>query len=150
MGKKIFIGVVVLGIIVAALLGISTYMFADEVVKAHEPQLRQYIQLDTAAQNEYIIKNADELLLQAATEATEPQDKAEMELLNKAKDDPEFRKALVDLGRSFLARAIMHSDAIVKEMSEAQKTQYQNEADKLSASIKEYDAARKAVLSRLN
>ena len=150
MGKKIFIGVVVLGIIVAALLGISTYMFADEAVKAHEPQLRQYIQLDTAAQNEYIIKNADELLLQAATEATEPKDKAEMEILNKAKDDPEFRKALVDLGRSFLARAIMHSDAIVKDMSEAQKTQYQSEADKLSASIKEYEAVRKAVLARLN
>ena len=136
--KKILIGVVVLFIAGAALMTYGTYKVADEVLKEQEPQLRQYIQLDEAAQNQYVMEHASELLNEIMQQDVKPEDKENIELFNAAQKYPEVQQALLQVGRSFLAEAIVHSDAIVKDLSADVKAKYQAEADKFTDNLKAY------------
>ncbi len=55
--KKILLGAGILAIIVVALFGFVLHETIDDAIKNKEPQLRQYMLLDEAAQNKYILDN---------------------------------------------------------------------------------------------
>ena len=137
--KKILIGVVVLGVILVALLGYGTYKVADETLKEHEPQLREYLQLDEAAQNKYILDNFNDLLSDVDLDKDgKPEDKEKIQRLMKLNEQPEIQKAFIDVGRSVLAGLIMFSDPIVKDMSADIKAKYEKESSEFEARADKY------------
>jgi len=142
--KKILIGLVILsaivGVISVGLMGYGTYKVADEVIKAQEPKLRHYIQLDEAAQNKYILENIDELLAKVDLDKDgKPEDKEKVQRLRELNNtQPEIQSALVDLGRSFMAMGVMISDPIVKDLSADVKAKYEKESDQLEARLDKY------------
>ena len=137
--KKILIGVVILGAILVALLGYGTYKVADETLKEHEPQLREYLQLDEAAQNKYILDNFNKLLSDVDLDKDgKPEDKEKIQRLMKLNEQPEIQKAFIDVGRSVLAGLIMFSDPIVKDMSADIKAKYEKESSEFEARADKY------------
>lgn len=137
--KKILLGLVVLGAIGIAIMGYSTYKVADEFLKEKEPQLRQYIQLDEAAQNKYILDNVNELFMKVDLDKDgKPEDKENLKRLMKLNEQPEIQNAFVNVGRSVLAGAVLFSDSIVKDMSADVKAKYQKEADEFEARADKY------------
>ena len=136
--KNILLTIVAVLIAGGALMIYGTYKVADEVLTEKEPQLRQYIQLDEAAQNKFVMEHADELLNEMMKQQVKPEDKEDVELFNAAQKYPEVQAALLKVGRSFFAEAIVHSDAIVKDLSADVKSKYQSEADKFTDNLKAY------------
>ena len=141
--KKILIGLVILsaivGVVSVGLMGYGTYKVADEVIKAQEPKLRHYIQLDEAAQNKYILENVDEILVEMDLDKDgKPEDKEKIQRLRKLHAEPKIQSALIDLCRSFMATGIMISDPIVKDLSADAKAKYEKESDQLEASLDKY------------
>ncbi|MBR3049974.1 MAG: hypothetical protein IKG61_00805, partial [Selenomonadaceae bacterium] len=57
MWKKILLVIVVILAVIGAFTIYGSYKVVDEAIKAKEPQLRQYVQMDEAAQNKYIVDN---------------------------------------------------------------------------------------------
>lgn len=137
--KKILLGLVILGAIGIAIMGYSTYKVADEFLKEKEPQLRQYIQLDEAAQNKYLFDNMNELFMNVDIDKDgKLEDKENLKRLMKLNEQPEIQNAFVNVGRSVLAGAILYSDSIVKDMSADVKAKYQKEADEFEARADKY------------
>lgn len=137
--KKILLVVFVLGIIIVAFLGYGTYKVADEVWKEQEPKLRQYVQLDEAAQNKFLLENIDELLTKVDLDKDgKPEEKEQIEKLKKLNTQPEIQSALIDLSRSFMAVGVTISDSILKDLSADAKAKYQKEADEFEARAKKY------------
>ena len=141
--KKILIGLVILsaivGVISVGLMGYGTYKVADEVIKAQEPKLRHYIQLDEAAQNKYILENVDEILVEMDLDKDgKPEDKEKIQRLRKLHAEPKIQSALIDLCRSFMAMGVMISDPIVKDLSADVKAKYEKESDQLEARLDKY------------
>lgn len=137
--KKILIGVVVLGAIAFAVIGFGTYKVADETLKEHEPQLRQYLQMDEAAQDKYILDNVNELLSNVDLDKDgKPEDREKLQRLMKLNEQPEIQKAFIDVGRSALAGLILFSDPIVKDMSADIKDKYEKESKEFEARADKY------------
>ena len=137
--KKILIGVVILGVILFALFGYGTYKVANEALKEHEPQLRQYLQMDEATQNKYILDNMNELFTKVDLDKDgKPEDKEKLKRLMKLNEQPEIQKAFIDVGRSTLASIIMLSDSIVKDMSADIKAKYEKESEEFEARADKY------------
>lgn len=139
--KKILLVVVILGVIAVALMGYGTYKVADDVLKRKEPQLRQYVQLDEAAQNKYILENIGELLSEMKIDLDKdgkPEDKESVEKLMKLNSQPDIQNALADAGRSVMAMAIMMSEPIVKDLSADVKAKYEKEFDQMEARFDKY------------
>ena len=136
--KKILLTIVAVLVAGGALMMYGTYKVADEVLKDKEPQIRQYMQLDEAAQNKFVMEHADELLNEIMKQEVKPEDKENVELFNAAQKYPEVQAALLKVGRSFFAEAIVHSDAIVKDLPADVKAKYQAEADKFTDNLKTY------------
>ena len=137
--KKILLGVIILGAIAVGVMGYGTYKIADEALKEKEPQLRQYLQLDEAAQNKYILEHVDELLANADIDKDgKPEDKEKIARLKELNKQPEIQQALADFGRSFMATAITLSDPIVKDMSADVKAKYEQEAEQMEARLDKY------------
>ena len=137
--KKILLGVVILGVIAFAVIGYGTYKVADEALKDREPQLRQYLQLDETAQNQYILENIDELLSKVDLDKDgKPEDKENFARLKELNSQPEIQKALIDTGRAVIATGIMLSEPIVNDMSAEVKAKYQAESDEFEARIDKY------------
>ena len=137
--KKILIGVVVLGAIAFAVIGFGTYKVADETLKEHEPQLRQYLQMDEAAQDKYILDNVNELLSNVDLDKDgKPEDREKLQRLMKLNEQPEIQKAFIDVGRSALAGLILFSDPIVKDMSADIKDKYEKESKEFEAREDKY------------
>lgn len=137
--KKILLAVVILGVIAAAVFGFGTYMVVDDTIKAKEPQLRQYMQLDEAAQNQYIADNFAELLSGIDLDKDgKPEDKEKLEKFKQVNASPEVQQAFTAVGRSFLASAILFSDSLTKDMSADVKAKYQKEADEFEARADKY------------
>ena len=147
--KKILLTIVLVLLAGGALVIYGTYKAADEVLKEQEPQLRQYMQMSEAQQNEYILENAVELLTSAAANA-KPDEKENIELMEKTKDDPAVQKALIDLGRALMAKALMHSDALVKEMSDSVKAKFKAESEDLTGALERYGNVLDAAKAKLN
>lgn len=137
--KKILIATVILGIAAVAFLVFGSYEVVKEEVSKKEPQLRQYVQLDEAAQNKFILDNDNEILKQInLNKDGTPEDKEQRELWIKANENPAVQKALVNFGRSFMAKAVMLSDAVVKDLSADAKAKYQQESDNFEANFEAY------------
>ena len=137
--KKILLGVVILGVIAFAIIGYGTYKVADEALKEREPQLRQYIQLDEAAQDKYILENVDELFAKIDLDKDgKPEDKEKLARFKELNSQPEIQKALIAAGRSVIATGIMLSEPIVNDMSAEVKAKYQAESDEFEARIDKY------------
>lgn len=148
--KNILVGIFILGVIGVAVMGYSTYKIANEALKEKEPQLRQYMALDEAAQNKYVLEHIDELLTQVDLDKDgKPEDKEKIELLKKLNTQPDIQNALADAGRSFMAKAIMLSDHIVKDMSADVKAKYEKEAGQLEARFEKYGKLAEAAEPRL-
>ena len=147
--KKILLTIVVLLLAGGALVIYGTYKAANEVLQEQEPQLRQYMQMSDAEKNDYILKHAAELIASAAADAT-PEEREDMELMERTKDDPAVQKALIDLGRALMAKAIMHSDALVNEMNETLKAKYKSESDNLTTALEKYGDVLEAAKAKLN
>ena len=128
--KKILLGVVILGLIAFAIIGYGTYKVADEALKEREPQLRQYLELDAAAQD--ILSTAD-LDKDGKTE-----DKETIERLKELNTQPEIQNALIQFGRSVIATGIMLSEPIVNDMTPEVKEKYQKEVDELETRLDKY------------
>ena len=137
--KKVLIGVVILGAIVVAFLGYSTYKVADEVLKEAEPRLRNYLQMDEAAQNQYILNNFNEVLPEVdLNKDGKPEDKERLQRLMKLNEQPEIQKAFIDVNRSSLAGLILSYEPIVKDMSADDKAKYEKEAKEFEARADKY------------
>ena len=148
--KKILIGVVILGVILFALFGYGTYKVANEALKEHEPQLRQYLQMDEATQNKYILDNMNELFTKVDLDKDgKPEDKEKLKRLMKLNEQPEIQKAFIDVGRSTLASIIMLSDSIVKDMSADIKAKYEKESEEFEARADKYSKLIEAADSTL-
>ena len=139
--KKILIGVIVLFIAGAALMTYGTYKVIDEglddFVKEKEPQLRQYLQLDEAAQNKFVMEHGAEFLDMILKES-KPEEKADIELFQKANQNPEVQKAFIQLGRSIFAKGVLRSETLSKNLPDDVKAKYQTEADKFTDNFKVY------------
>ncbi len=139
--KKILIGVIVLFIAGAALMTYGTYKVIDEglddFVKEKEPQLRQYLQLDEAAQNQFVMEHGAEFLDMILKES-KPEEKADIELFQKANQNPEVQKAFIQLGRSIFAKGVLRSETLSKNLPDDVKAKYQAEADKFTDNFKVY------------
>ena len=146
--KKIILTIIAVLVAGGALVIYGTYKAADDFVQKNEPQLRQYVQLDEAAQNSYILEHADEIIAQAAANA-KPEEKAETEIIEKTKSDPEVQKAVVNLGRAIMAAAILHSEPIVKDLNDNLKAKFQKEKDELTDRLEKYGDVLKAAESKL-
>ena len=149
--KNILIGVVVLGILVMIYLGAATYFVAQDMLAEKEPQLRQYMQMTEEQQNEWIQTHADEIFELMQAKPDDPAvDKERLEIFKKANTDPAVQKALVQFGRSAVAMAIVHSNALVQDMSDAVKSKYTAEAEEFEKRFEIYANTAKAVEPRLN
>ena len=146
--KKILLTIVAILIAGGALVIYGTYKATDEIIKEQEPQLRQYVQMSDADKNEYILTHAEELITQAAANA-KPDEREDMELVDKTKNDPAVQKALIDLGRALMAKAIMHSDALVNEMSDSVKAKFKAESDDLTGALERYGDVLDAAKAKL-
>ena len=148
--KNIIIGVIV---VFVAYMVYATYTVAneaiDETLKAKEPQLRQYLQLDEAAQNQYVMEHAVEIFNDMMKQDIKPEDKESVERFEAAQKYPEVQQALIKFGRSFFAEAIVHSDAIVKDMSADAKAKYQAEADNFKQNFEAYADVVNAITEKL-
>lgn len=148
--KNIIIGVIVLFV---AYMVYATYTVANEVIdetlKSKEPQLRQYLQLDEAAQNQYVMEHANEVFGEMLKQDVKPEDKDALERFEAAQKYPEVQQALIKFGRSFFAEAIVHSDALVKDMSADVKAKYQTEADNFKDNFEAYADAVNAITEKL-
>ena len=60
--KKILLTIVAVLVAGAALSIYGMYTAMNNVVKTNETQLREYVQMDDAAQDKYVLEHADELL----------------------------------------------------------------------------------------
>lgn len=133
-----------------ALMIYGTYKAADDFVAKNEPQLRQYAQMDEAAQNQYISEHADEIISQASTEAKSAEEKSGASFLTKIKDDPAVQKATNELGRAIMAAAVMHSDALAQELNAALKEKFQQEKNELTNRLEKYTEVLEAAEAKLN
>ena len=137
--KKILLGVVVLGVILVAIMGYGTYKVADETLKEKEPQLRQYVQMDEAAQNKYVLENINELFSKIDLDNDgKPEDKEKLERLMKLNEQPDIQAASINIGRSLLASVILLSDPIVNDMSAEVKAKYEKESSELETRMEKY------------
>ena len=148
--KKILLGLVILGVIAFGIIGYGTYKVADEALKEHEPQLRQYLQMDEAAQDKYILENIDDLLSKVDLDKDgKPEDKEKLERLKELNTRPEIQKALGEVGRSLMALMIMASEPIVKDMTSELQAKYTKESEDLEARIDKYSKLLEAADPRL-
>ncbi len=148
--KKILLGVLILGVLAFAIIGYGTYKVADETLKDKEPQLRQYLQMDEAAQNKYILDNINEILTKVDLDNDgKPEDKEKLELLMKLNEQPDIQKALIELGRSLVAGVIMLSEPIVNDMNSDIKAKYQKEYDEFERRLDKYSKLVEAAEPRL-
>lgn len=139
MWKKVLLTIVAVLVAGGAVMLYGTYKVVDDAVKAKEPQLRQYVQMDAAAQDKYIVDNFTELLNGAdLNKDGKPEDKETLERFKQANTNPEIQKALVELGRSFMASAALMSESITKDMSADVKDKYQKESDQLETRLDKY------------
>lgn len=139
--KKILLTIVLFALVAIGFVGYGSYKVVNDTIKNKEPQIRQYIQLDEAMQNKYIIDNVSELLTDIDLDNDgKPEDKEKIKLLMKANDNPEVQQALINLGRSFMASVILSSDSILKDLNENLKDKYQQESEKLKANLEIYSS----------
>ena len=146
--KRALLTIVAILVAGGAMILYGTYKAADDFVAKNEPQLRQYAQMDEAAQNQYVVEHADELLSQAEVNA-KPDEKADVALLNRIKDDPAVQKAVADLGRAIMAAAILHSDAIAQDLNDTLKAKFAQEKSELTNRLEKYGAALEAAEAKL-
>ena len=122
--KKVLIGVVVLGVIAVALLGYGTVKMTDTFITDMEPDMRQYVQMDTTGQNKYIETHLDGLL-----SALKDKDNSEdTKVATAVMKDPQVRQAGIEWGRSICALMIIHNDSIANELSPDDKAKFEQEA----------------------
>jgi len=145
--KKILLTIVAVLVAGAALSIYGMYTAMNNVVKTNETQLREYVQMDDAAQDKYVLEHADDLLEQVAVEAKDSDEKKDANLLLEIKNDPAVQKATTELGRAILAAAILHSEPIVKDMNAQLKAKFEQEKSEFTDRLTKYadalDAAEK-------
>lgn len=135
--KKILLTAVAILIAGGAMMLYGTYKAADEFVKNNEPQLRQYAQMNETEQDAYVLKNADDLLAQAAVNA-KPEEKTDVNLLQAIKDDPAVQKATTELGRAIMAAAILHSENLAQDLNAQLKEKFEQEKSQLKDRLENY------------
>jgi len=138
--KKILLAILAILAIVGAVALYSTYKVVDTSIKLKEPQLRQYVQMDEAAQNKYIVDNYVEIMdgMDINKDGT-PEQKAELELFKQMNNDPNVKQALIEMGRSLMATAVLMSDNVTNELSAEDKTKYERERDQLTTRLENYN-----------
>lgn len=140
--KKILIVFAIIGVVAVigfVALGYGTYKVADEALKEKEPQLRQYLQMDEAAQNKYVLDNIIEVSAKVDLDKDgKPEDKEKFERFLKLNAQPDIQKALVDVGRSLMASAIILSEPIVNDMTPDIKAKYEKEAEDFETRTEKY------------
>ena len=138
MWRKVLLTIVAVLVAGGALMIYGTYKAVDSRLKEKEPQLRQYMQLDEAAQNKFIVDNATELLAGIdLNKDGKPEDKEQLELFKQVNTNPEIQQALADVGRSFMAATILFSD-LSKDMSADVKAKYEQEEAAFEARLDKY------------
>lgn len=138
--KKILLAILAILAVVGAVALYSTYKVVDTSIKLKEPQLRQYVQMDEAAQNKYIVDNYVEIMdgMDINKDGT-PEQKAELELFKQMNNDPNVKQALIEMGRSLMATAVLMSDNVTNELSAEDKTKYERERDQLTTRLENYN-----------
>ena len=122
--KKVLIGVVVLGAVVVALLGYGALKMTDEFMAKMEPDMRQYVQMDTVGQNKYIETHLDGLL----SALKDKNNSEDTRLTEAVMNDPQVRQAGIEWGRSICAYIVLGNEAIANELSPDVKAKFEQEA----------------------
>ena len=140
MAKKIFAILGAIFIVAIIVLGVTTcgvMKVADEALKEREPQLREYVKMTEEQQNEYVLKNMDDLIaaIIAETKTDSAEDQNARKTFEEIKNSPEYSEAGLKLGRSIVAMFVISSDPIVADMSPEDKAKYQAECDQLESRL---------------
>lgn len=136
--KKILIGVGVLAIIAIAIfsfIGYQTVKTVDEKLKTHEPEFREYVTMTADQQNAYVEKNLELLL---GTMIQDADDDKKRELFKKIQSDPDAKSAGIEFGRAIVAKVIMSTEEITKDLKDDAKNKLQSEADKFTERLEKY------------
>ncbi|MBR6713602.1 MAG: hypothetical protein IKI76_11510 [Selenomonadaceae bacterium] len=139
MWKKVLLVILVILAIIGAFTIYGSYKVVDNAIQAKEPQLRQYVQMDEAAQNKYLIDNYLEIMdgVDINKDGT-PEEKAELELLKQVNTAPDVKQALIEMCRSLMATAVLMSDNVTNELSASDKAKYQQERSQLETRLDKY------------
>lgn len=140
MFKKILLVILVLLAIIGAFAIYGSYTVVDNAIKLKEPQMRQYVQMDEAAQNKYVFDNYLEIMdgVDINKDGT-PEEKAELELLKQVNTNPDVKQALIEMCRSLMATAVLMSDNVTNELSADDKAKYQQERSQLETRLEKYN-----------
>ena len=121
--KKILIAFSILAVIGIGIFAYGIYKIEGTYTEKIVPEMKRYVQMTKEQQDEYVITHMEELL----TTTSQPED---LKYFQEAmKNDPEFRQAGVDWGRSICAVLIDMSEEISEGLSAEDKAKYKAEAD---------------------
>ena len=121
--KKILIAFSILAVIGVGLVAYGIYKIEGTYTEKIVPDMKRYVQMTKEQQDEYVITHMEELL----TTTSQPE---ELKYFQEAmKNDPEFRQAGVDWGRSICAVFIDMSEEISAGLSAEDKARYKAEAE---------------------
>ena len=121
--KKILIAFSILAVIGIGIFAYGIYKIEGTYTEKIVPDMKRYVQMTKEQQDEYVITHMEELL----TTTSQPE---ELKYFQEAmKNDPEFRQAGVDWGRSICAVFIDMSEEISAGLSAEDKARYKAEAE---------------------
>ncbi|MCR5833566.1 MAG: hypothetical protein K6G55_02845 [Selenomonadaceae bacterium] len=141
MFKKIFIGMIILGVgilVGLAAAGYTTHKMVNEMIAEKQDDFKYYMTLSHEEQNEYILKHINEILAMVRQEAKTEQEKNELQTVVESEGNPVIKKAMIEFGRSVMAAGIVASETIIQGLSEEVKARYEDESEKLADRLKNY------------
>lgn len=142
--KKILMAIGVLAILGVIVVGGFSYYAYDKFTSEFDkrvPEFRQYVTMTNEEQNNYVVKNLDELQVSMLPLfGADSADIYEVQTLLKEMDkNPEYMQAKINWGRSLVARVILlNSDEFTKNLSPEILKQLQAENDEYEVRLLEY------------
>ncbi len=130
--KKILIALLALAVVGIGLIfyGASKMEFKEKI----EPEMKTYVLLTKEDQDEYVLTHMDELF----GNFLEPEDMQSFR--DDMNNDPEFRQASIDYGRSICATFIVDSEDIFSGLSPEDKAAYHSEKEEYRQRFERFKA----------
>ena len=121
--KKILIALLVLAVVGIGLLFYGVSKMGDVFTEKIEPEMKIYVQLTKEEQDEYVITHMEELF----GNFLDPEELQSFQ--DDMNNDPEYRQACIDYGRSICATFIVDSKDIFSGLSPEDKAAYYSEKE---------------------
>ena len=132
--KIIAIVAIVLGVFAAgiiAFMGYGAKVAFEESTKEMEPRLTVYIAAPTETQNQMIAEDLASIVKDIKAEATE--DASSWDAIQ---NDATVKQLAIEMGRSWYATRITSSDTLSGKLTDAQRAQFEQEAEAIGERTK--------------